>query len=324
MNPASRIWDIPPPPGTEDDELLPINPPVKEEKESPQEQPIPEVKKEPDDMVKVEILENKEVIVTSGIKMEPEEAPTEQIMVKREKERESERTRQRSRSRDKYRRRHSKSRSRERHRRSRSRSRRRRRRYSTSRSRSRTPSYRRRRRSKPRSSRYSRSKSRSKSRTRSKSPSRYRHKSYRSRKEREKSHRSRSSSPRYKNTVPPLDADTNEVDMKIEDDEEEEDNLKDNVFKNDGSFLEMFKKLQEQQQKTQPPEPAPEDIKKPMLPTFGKRRGGKVLKTGLVQKVRQPSNEENATDAWSVYMKEVRRYKEACCDDDSKTRPLVK
>lgn len=120
-----------------------------------------------------------------------------------------------------------------------------------------------------------------------------------------------------------MDADTNEVDMKIEE-EDDEDNLKDNVFKNDGSFLEMFKKMQEQQEKAQETAPVPGDIKKPVLPTFGKRRGGKVLKTGMVQKVRQPTDEENATDAWSVYMKEVRKYKEACCDDDSKTRPLVK
>lgn len=113
--------------------------------------------------------------------------------------------------------------------------------------------------------------------------------------------------------------------MKIEE-EEEEDSPKDNVFKNDGSFLEMFKKMQEQQQKAQEETKAAlDEPKKPLLPAFGKRRGGKVLKTGLVQKVRQPTEEENnVSDAWSVYMKEVRRYKEACCDDDSKTRPLVK
>lgn len=325
MNPASRIWDIPPPPGTEDDELLPINPTIKQERVSPPKQFIPEPEKQNDDAEKSEVIDKKEVIDTSSIKKEPEEPSIEQPVVKKEKERE--RSKHRSRSRDKYRRRrHSRSRSRDRHRRSTSRSRRRKKRYSSSRSRSRTPSYRRRRRSKHRysSSRYSRSKSRSRSRSRSKSPSRYRHKSYRSRKDRERSHRSRTSSPHYSNEGPPLDADTNEVDMKIEEDEEDEDTLKDNVFKNDGSFLEMFKKMQEQQQKTQPAAPAPEEIKKPVLPAFGKRRGGKVLKTGMVQKVRQPSSEENATDAWSVYMKEVRRYKEACCDDDSKTRPLVK
>lgn len=110
--------------------------------------------------------------------------------------------------------------------------------------------------------------------------------------------------------------------MKIE--EEEDDANKDNVFKNDGSFLEMFKKMQEQQKVKEEP-PTPLDVIKRAPPVFGKRRGGKVLKTGLVQKVRLPNEEDNSSqDAWSVYMKEVRKYKEACCDDDSKTRPLVK
>lgn len=325
MNPASRIWDIPPPPGTEDDELIPIASTVKNEGESPPWQPEPksEIVKDDIEEEKSDIQVKNEVIDTPSINKEVEDPVTDQVIVKKEKDKEQDRNRHRSRSRDKYRRRrHSRSRSRDRYRRSRSRSRRRRRRYSSSRSRSRTPSYRRRRRSRHRysSSRYSRSKSRSRSRSRS--PSRYRHKSYRSRKDREKSHRSRSFSPRHDDL--PIDADTNEVDMKIEDDEEEDDTLKDNVFKNDGTFLEMFKKMQEQQQKAQEAAPAPEEVKKPVLPTFGKRRGGKVLKTGMVQKIRQPTSEENATDAWSVYMKEVRRYKEACCDDDSKTRPLVK
>lgn len=111
--------------------------------------------------------------------------------------------------------------------------------------------------------------------------------------------------------------------MKIEEEEEEEEDQVKCVFKNDGSFLEMFKKMQEQQ-KAQETLASTEE-KKPVVPAFGKRRGGKVLKTGLVQKVRLTTDEEsNAQDAWSVYMKEVRRYKEACCDDDSKTRPLVK
>lgn len=323
MNPASRIWDIPPPPGTEEDELLPIVPTLKMERQSPPLQPAVEPEVHKDDTEKSEIFVKKEVD-NPNIKKETEELPKDEIVVKKEKEQErnrhKSRSRSHSRSKDKYRRRrHSRSRSRDRYRRSRSRSRRKRRRYSSSRSRSRTPNYRRRRRSRPRysSSRFSRSKSRS----RSKSPSRYRHKSYRSRKDRERAHRS--SSPRHPNEGIALDADTNEVDMKIEE-EDDEDNLKDNVFKNDGSFLEMFKKMQEQQEKAQETAPVPGDIKKPVLPTFGKRRGGKVLKTGMVQKVRQPTDEENATDAWSVYMKEVRKYKEACCDDDSKTRPLVK
>lgn len=92
----------------------------------------------------------------------------------------------------------------------------------------------------------------------------------------------------------------------------------------------MFKKLQEQQQMAAEVKPASETaaeiINKPSLPTFGKRRGGRVLKTGLVQKPKAATHveEDEPKDAWSIYMKEVKRYKEACCDDDSKTRPLVK
>ncbi|KAJ8973774.1 hypothetical protein NQ317_002977 [Molorchus minor] len=112
--------------------------------------------------------------------------------------------------------------------------------------------------------------------------------------------------------------------MKIEEEEEDETDVKDNLFKNDGSFLEMFKKMQEQQQKAQQESEPSNEVKKPLAPAFGKRRGGKVLKTGMVQKVKVTNEDDNnAQDAWSVYMKEVRRYKEVCCDDDSKTRPLV-
>ncbi|ETN62336.1 hypothetical protein AND_005976 [Anopheles darlingi] len=64
----------------------------------------------------------------------------------------------------------------------------------------------------------------------------------------------------------------------------------------------------------------------PPLPVFGRRRGGKILKTGLVKKVR-PVEEVSAdapNDAWSLYLQEVKKYKSASCDADSKTRPLVK
>lgn len=86
--------------------------------------------------------------------------------------------------------------------------------------------------------------------------------------------------------------------------------------------MEMFKKMQEEQKKNQ--ETAAAEPKAP-IPVFGKRRGGKVLKTELVQKNKTMTQEESdAKDAWTLYMKEVKRYKEACCDDDSKTRLLVK
>ncbi|XP_050074680.1 uncharacterized protein LOC126562266 [Anopheles maculipalpis] len=64
----------------------------------------------------------------------------------------------------------------------------------------------------------------------------------------------------------------------------------------------------------------------PPLPVFGRRRGGKILKTGLVKKVRpiEESSAEAPNDAWTLYLQEVKKYKSASCDADSKTRPLVK
>ncbi|KAG0432566.1 hypothetical protein HPB47_020724 [Ixodes persulcatus] len=64
----------------------------------------------------------------------------------------------------------------------------------------------------------------------------------------------------------------------------------------------------------------------------GKRRGGKVLKTGVVHKPKVDDEEashfgfqeELPKDAWSRYLAEVRKYRERSCDDEEKTRPLVK
>lgn len=117
---------------------------------------------------------------------------------------------------------------------------------------------------------------------------------------------------------------TKEEDVE-EEEEEEAEPPKENAFKNDGSFLEMFKKMQEQKQAEEAAKHANAGEEKKAIPMFGKRRGGRVLKTGLVQKTRNLQEDLNdPQDAWSVYMKEVKKYKEACCDDDSKTRPLVK
>lgn len=115
------------------------------------------------------------------------------------------------------------------------------------------------------------------------------------------------------------------IDAKVEpeDEEEESEPIKDNAFKNDGSFLEMFKKMQEEKQAQEEAQKA-EAEKQKLLPAVGKRRGGRVLKTGMVQKSRPQDSEDTVHDPWSVYMKEVKKYKEACCDDDSKTRLLVK
>ncbi|KAK7870395.1 hypothetical protein R5R35_000557 [Gryllus longicercus] len=118
-----------------------------------------------------------------------------------------------------------------------------------------------------------------------------------------------------------------------------------NVFQNDGSFLEMFKKMQEankppvsqeEGETTEAPSTASKDQpaapestasvpKRPPLSIVGKRRGGRVLPTGMVKKQkREEEVEETPKDAWSLYIAEVRKYKEASCEEEGKTRPLVK
>ncbi|XP_046405259.1 telomerase RNA component interacting RNase-like [Ischnura elegans] len=134
-----------------------------------------------------------------------------------------------------------------------------------------------------------------------------------------------------------------------------------NVFKNDGSFLKMFQLLQKtmdvpavqtptteaslpKSSTSPPPSPTPppssshyssqssasekEAARKKSLMSFvGKRRGGKVLPTGVVKKQRKddPVKESGCPkDAWSQYMEEVRKYKELSCEEEGKTRPLVK
>ncbi|XP_037646969.1 telomerase RNA component interacting RNase isoform X3 [Sebastes umbrosus] len=121
-----------------------------------------------------------------------------------------------------------------------------------------------------------------------------------------------------------------------------------NVFANDGSFMEMFKKKMEQEEKrkkeTQQQDTCGEARateqgqtpveKKPLpvtsfvrgLAVVGKRRGGVFLKTGMVAKKLKDENEREPgkSDAWSTYMAEVKKYKAHQCGDDDKTRPLVK
>lgn len=63
------------------------------------------------------------------------------------------------------------------------------------------------------------------------------------------------------------------------------------------------------------------------FPIVGKRRGGKVLPTGQVKKLKvEPKVEqvEEPKDAWSQYLAEVKKYKETTCEEEGKTRPLVK
>jgi hypothetical protein len=109
------------------------------------------------------------------------------------------------------------------------------------------------------------------------------------------------------------------------------------VFANDGSFLENFKKMQEmyQQQQQQveidPTDPVQQLYVQPTRPAqppiVGRRRGGKILKTGIVAKPKVITADQqagNSKDPWSIYLQEVQKYKNNSCDADSKTRPLVK
>jgi hypothetical protein len=121
-----------------------------------------------------------------------------------------------------------------------------------------------------------------------------------------------------------------------------------NVFKNDGSFLEVFKRFQ-QQQKQQTPQPSKAEIQVSqttsstaaattlavvsekraetvkILPIIGKRKN-KALKTGIVKKIKVDDEKKTSkpTDAWSLYLDEVKRYQETVGEQDNKTRPLVK
>lgn len=122
------------------------------------------------------------------------------------------------------------------------------------------------------------------------------------------------------------------------------------IFANDGSFLEMFKSMQQGnlQQQTQQQTPQLGDTQsqlasvEPAVPSKSvpttstanpiarllpvKRRGAKILKTGIVQKQRitEENDEAQPSDSWNAYLKEVKRYKTVTCSDDNMTRSLVK
>lgn len=133
-----------------------------------------------------------------------------------------------------------------------------------------------------------------------------------------------------------------------------------NAFKNDGSFLEIYQRFEQQQQQKARTAELPilevsqtayaaattfttttttittatttsavasekrsETLK--MLPIIGKRKN-KALKTGVVKKVKPDDEKKQSkpTDAWSLYLDEVKRYQETVGEQDNKTRPLVK
>lgn len=98
-------------------------------------------------------------------------------------------------------------------------------------------------------------------------------------------------------------------------------------FVNDGSFMEQFKKMQDEykmQLEAEKKRRAAEERLK-SLP-IRRRGGGKILKTGVVTKTKlnEDGSEAPPSDAWSIYLKEVQKYKTSSCDTDSNTRPLVK
>ncbi|XP_063327391.1 telomerase RNA component interacting RNase [Pelmatolapia mariae] len=112
-----------------------------------------------------------------------------------------------------------------------------------------------------------------------------------------------------------------------------------NVFANDGSFMELFKKKMEEEKRKKEMQQTggdarateqgqtPVEKKAPPVTSFvGKRRGGVFLKTGIVAKKQKQDTEAEPgkSDAWSKYMAEVKKYKAHQCGDDDKTRPLVK
>lgn len=97
-------------------------------------------------------------------------------------------------------------------------------------------------------------------------------------------------------------------------------------FANDGSFLEQFKKMQEEMKQQHETEQKRQTLVNNLknLP-INKRRGGKILKTGLVAKTIVTPEGTITTNSYDSYYKEVQKYKNSSsCDSDSKTRPLVK
>ncbi|KAF5299854.1 hypothetical protein FQA39_LY11391 [Lamprigera yunnana] len=302
MNPSGGVWQIPPPPGTEvsqgdEDEVR------KGEESDIKAQELPHKVdcENESNVIKNDAFDIKAKIVDPFLKS-PEYLEYEKK--RRSRSRDRSRHRRRSTSRSRYSERHKKryrSKSR-RYRRSRSRGRRHRRRRSCSSTRSRhskSKRERRHRRSRSRNRRYSRSRSRSR-----------RHYSRAQHEE----HRSDSDKDDPMNT-------SGEVD------DDDEPAAKENAFKNDGSFLEMFKKMQEEQQKAA--EAAKEQAgcseDKLIIPPIPKRRGGRILKTGMVEKAKVIDEfmQGDGLDAWSVYMKEVELDLKSLLEAKSKILSLV-
>ncbi|XP_002025422.2 uncharacterized protein LOC6600257 [Drosophila persimilis] len=105
-------------------------------------------------------------------------------------------------------------------------------------------------------------------------------------------------------------------------------------FANDGSFLDIFKKMQEEQNTiaresisavgpyivaTAVGAPAPPPL------CVGRRRGGKALKTGRVPKLQDRAKKMvDPKDFWSVYLAEVEKYNTTGCEKAEGHSKLVK
>ena len=99
-------------------------------------------------------------------------------------------------------------------------------------------------------------------------------------------------------------------------------------FANDGSFLEQFKKMQEeyQQQIEEGKRRKAAENRLNSLP-LRRRGGGKILKTGVVAKnVASSSNQQQTQsgDAFSLYFNELQKYKNTSCEGETNARSLVK
>ncbi|RWS30919.1 hypothetical protein B4U80_10783 [Leptotrombidium deliense] len=127
--------------------------------------------------------------------------------------------------------------------------------------------------------------------------------------------------------------------LKEEEDEESSDQetgVAKNKFANDGSFMELIKKMEEEREarlKTESNNNSGDCVTKDETKHANEtanvstvKRRSKVLKIGVIKRDRRllEDTDEVSGDAWQQYMNEVRKYKDKFGDDSDKNRPLVK
>lgn len=171
---------------------------------------------------------------------------------------------------------------------------------------------------------------RSRSRSRGRSRSRDRRRSSHSRERNRSRQRRRQSSKERRRHARAASYESDLVDEQLEAAQQQQQIVpapQPNAFANDGSFMEMFKRMQEQMPAQQQQPTTSVLVEKPVAPPplmVGKRRGGRILKTGMVAKQKAEVAADQPKDAWSLYMAEVKKYREVCCQEEDNTRPLVK